>query len=222
MRSFTAISTQRGTAVRAGILLRALLIWRKTGSAFTTASVARQSYAPHFFPLRRAIRCCVYCSRSAALPFLSRKKRKQKKVICGTVFSADVAFFANVLHNTDGSYGTHPFFRSEQDMRETAFSPKENLPPQCLLFLFFKKRNRSPFLFFLKGKGSKRKSSAEQLLFAAVAFFANVLHKTDGSYGNRPFFRSEQDMRETAFSPKENLPRSVFCFFSSRKEIVLP
>ncbi|MCI6950642.1 MAG: hypothetical protein MR740_00430, partial [Clostridium sp.] len=89
------------------------------------------------------------------------------------------------------------------------------------MFLFFKKRNRPPFLFFLKGKGSKRKSSAEQLLFAAVAFFANVLHKTDGSYGNRPFFCAiGSDVRETYFSPKENLPRSVFCFFSSRKEIV--
>ncbi|MDD7138688.1 MAG: hypothetical protein PUH73_00105 [Clostridium sp.] len=153
--------------------------------------------------------------------FLERKGSKRKSSAEQLLFAA-VAFFANMLHKTDGSYGNHPFFRSEQDMRETSFSPKENLPPQCLLFLFFKKRNRSPFLFFLKGKGSKRKSSAEQLLFAAVAFFANVLHKTDGSYGNRPFFRSEQDMRETAFSPKENLPRSVFCFFSSRKEIVLP
>ena len=66
----------------------------------------------------------------------------------------------------------------------------------------------------------KRKSSAEQLLSAAVAFFTNVLHKTDGSYGNRPFLCPKQDVRETSFSPKENLPRSVFCFFSSRKEIV--
>ena len=67
----------------------------------------------------------------------------------------------------------------------------------------------------------KRKSSAEQLISAAVAFFTNVLHKTDGSYGNRPFFCTiGSDVRETSFSPKENLPRSVFCFFSSRKENV--
>jgi hypothetical protein len=31
-----------------------------------------------------------------------------------------------------------------------------------------------------------------------------------------------QDERETAFSQKDILPRSVFCFFSSRKEIVPP
>ena len=76
------------------------------------------------------------------------------------------------------------------------------------------------FLFFLERKGSKRKSSAEQLLFAAVVFFANMLHKTDGSYVNRPFFRSMQDTRESVFSQINQLSRSVFCFFSSRKEIV--
>ena len=76
------------------------------------------------------------------------------------------------------------------------------------------------FLFFLERKGSKRKSSAEQLLFAAVVFFANMLHKTDGSYVNRPFFRSKRDVRESIFSQLNQLPRNVFCFFSSRKENV--
>ncbi len=37
---------------------------------------------------------------------------------------------------------------------------------------------------------------------------------------NRPFFRSKRDVRETIFSQKNILPRNVFCFFSSRKEIV--
>ena len=49
-----------------------------------------------------------------------------------------------------------------------------------------------------------------------------MLHKTDGSYVNRPFFRCRQDVQETAFPPKDILSRSVFCFFSSRKEIVPP
>ena len=66
----------------------------------------------------------------------------------------------------------------------------------------------------------KRKSSAEQLPPCAPAAFANVLHKTDGSYVNRPFFRSKQDVRESIFSQIDHLSRSVFCFFSSRKEIV--
>ncbi|MCI6950833.1 MAG: hypothetical protein MR740_01430, partial [Clostridium sp.] len=60
-------------------------------------------------------------------------------------------------------------------------------------------------------------------LLAAGAFSANVLHKTDGTYGNRPFFFAiGSDVRVTSFSPNEYLPRSVFCFFSSRKEIVPP
>ncbi len=66
----------------------------------------------------------------------------------------------------------------------------------------------------------KRKSSAEQLLLCAFVALVNVLHKTDGSYVNRPFFRFGQDVRNNVFSPKDILSRSVFCFFSSRKENV--
>ena len=66
----------------------------------------------------------------------------------------------------------------------------------------------------------KRKSIAEQLSFCAPAAFANLLHKTDGSHTNRPFFCSGQDVRESIFSQIDHLSRSVFCFFSSRKEIV--
>ena len=66
----------------------------------------------------------------------------------------------------------------------------------------------------------KRKSTAAELLFCSSAASANVLHKTDGSHTNRPFFRSEQDTRESVFSQINQLSRYVFCFFSSRKEIV--
>ena len=68
----------------------------------------------------------------------------------------------------------------------------------------------------------KRKSSAEQLLLCAFVAFANVQHKTDGSYVNRPFFISMQDVRKSIFSQIDHLSRSVFCFFSSRKENVPP
>ena len=37
---------------------------------------------------------------------------------------------------------------------------------------------------------------------------------------NRPFFRLKQDVRKSIFSQINHLSRSVFCFFSSRKEIV--
>ena len=78
----------------------------------------------------------------------------------------------------------------------------------------------NPFLFFLERKESKRKSFAGKFFFAAPAAFTNLLHKTDGLYVNRPFFCFKQDVRKSVFSQKNILLRSVFCFFSSRKEIV--
>ena len=60
------------------------------------------------------------------------------------------------------------------------------------------------------------------MLLCAFVALVNVLHKTDGSYVNRPFFRCRQDVRESIFSQKDILPRYVFCFFTSRKEIVPP
>ena len=58
--------------------------------------------------------------------------------------------------------------------------------------------------------------------FAVPAASADTMHKTDGSHTNRPFFRFKLDVRKSVFPPKDTLPRSVFCFFSSRKEIVPP
>jgi hypothetical protein len=87
---------------------------------------------------------------------------------------------------------------------------------------FLQEKKSYPFLFFLERKGSKRKSSVEKLFFAVPAASADTMHKTDGSYVNRPFFRSGQDERKSVFPPKDTLPRNVFCFFSSRKEIVPP
>ena len=66
----------------------------------------------------------------------------------------------------------------------------------------------------------KRKSSADHAFALFKAVYAILLHKTDGSYVNRPFFRFKQDVRESVFSQIDRLSRSVFCFFSSRKEIV--
>ena len=181
-----------------------------------------------------------------------------------------------MLHKTDGSYGNRPFFCTiGSDVRETSFSPKENLPRSVFCFFSSRKEN-VPLLFFLEEKTGqlareaqplrrtdagtscvvvgrnttagmppssalslpvsaaparqlsrasrprKRKSIAEQLSFCAPAVFANVLHKTDGSNANRPFFCSGQDVRESIYSQINQLPRNVFCFFSSRKEIVPP
>ena len=75
------------------------------------------------------------------------------------------------------------------------------------------------FLFFLERKGSKRKSSAEQLLFAAVVFFANMLHKTDGSHTNRPFFRALcRTSGKPPFLRKTSFPAVSFVSFLQEKK----
>ena len=98
--------------------------------------------------------------------------------------------------------------------------PRKTSSPAVSFVSFLQEKKSSPLLFFLERKENKRKSFAGQLLLCAFVALVNVLHKTDGSYVNRPFFRSGQDERESIFSQKDILPRSVFCFFSSRKEIV--
>ena len=64
----------------------------------------------------------------------------------------------------------------------------------------------------------KRKSSAEQLLSAAVAFFTNVLHKTDGSHTNRPFFSFRAGRAgKHLFTDKSTAPQCLlFLFFKKR------
>ena len=188
-----------------------------------------------------------------------------------------------------------------QDVRENRLSSERHPPPLCLLFLFFKKRNRSPILFFLERKGrkenqlrnsfpslllllpstcctkrtvhirtvrffvpcagragkppflrktsapavsfvsflqekksfpypflsrkkrKKRKSIAEQLSFFAPAASVNMLHKTDGSYVNRPFFRSLcRTCGKPPFLRKTPFPAVSFVSFLQEKKTSPP
>ena len=56
---------------------------------------------------------------------------------------------------------------------------------------FLQEKKSFPYPFLFRKKGKKRKSNTEQLSFAAFAASVNMLHKTDGSNANRPFFRSK-------------------------------
>ena len=118
------------------------------------------------------------------LSFLSRKKRKQKKVDFRRVFFAAPAVFTNLQHKTDGSHTNRLLFFLEEkkqkkinggraaSLRSSRFRQpatqngrftyepsvfsfqagragkrlflEKHPPPQCLLFLFFKKRKRTP------------------------------------------------------------------------------
>ena len=93
--------------------------------------------------------------KSFPFPFLSRKKRKQKKVECGTAFLRRFCCFRQHAAQ-NGRFVCEPsvFMLQAECARKRLFSDKPSVP-QCLLFLFFKKRNRSPILFFLERKGRK-------------------------------------------------------------------
>ena len=192
-------------------------MWTSSPSRSTTTSASKRSsflfrrkngqLAREAQPLRRL------------LFFLEEKK--QKKINCGTGILCAAAAFANVVYKTDGSHTNRPFFRSKQDERESVF-PRMTSSPAVSFVSFLQEKKSYPFLFFLERKGSKRKSTAGELLLCSPAVFHNVQHKTDGSHTNRPFFRFKLDVRKSVFPPKDTLPRSVFCFFSSRKEIVPP
>jgi len=75
-----------------------------------------------------------------------------------------------------------------------------------------------PLLFFLEEKKHK-KSICGTGFPAAPAAFAGLQHKNGQLACERPFFVPRR-MCENVFSTLIILSRYVFCFFSSRKEIV--
>ena len=211
--------------------------------------------------------------KSVPLPFLSRKKRKQKKVICGTVALRCCCLFReHATQNGRFTYEPSVFSFHAGHAGKRLFSDKSTVP-QCLLFLFFKKRNRS-LLFFLEEKtvslrGKRSPSDGRTQAYPALSSVgipqrvclppppclcpcpprlrAGFPVQTDHAKENRlrlsffsallplsptcstkrtvqirtvRFFRSGQDVRESILSQNNILPRSVFCFFSSRKENV--
>ena len=174
----------------------------------------------------------LHAAQNGRLLFFLEEK-KQKKIICGPVASLRFCCFRQRVTQN----GRLLFFleeksvglrgkRSPADGRTQAHPalssvgiPQRVCPPSSALSLPV---SAAPARQLSRAnRPCKRKSSAEQLLLCAFAAFVNVLHKTDGSHTNRPFFRSKQDERGIIFPPKNILPRSVFCFFSSRKENVL-
>ena len=115
------------------------------------------------------------------------EEKKQKKIICGTVTSLHSCLFHQPVAQ-NGRFVCEPsVFRSWQNVRESVFSQKNILPRSVFCFFSSRKEN-VPFLFFLERKENKRKSSADHAFALFKAVYAILLHKTDGSYVNRPFF----------------------------------
>ncbi len=200
-------------------------------------------------------------NRRTPLPFLSRKKRKQKKVAFG---DASRLFFSRVRQGVtqNGRFTYEPsVFRAGKCGKPSYL--QDELSPQSLLFRFFKKERgakesrfrrrgsavlqqgsprcytkrtihirtvrfscrevreavlfarralsaKSFVSFFQEREGSKRKSLSETRLGCSSAGFAKVLHKTDDSHTNRPFFvPGSAGSRPIC---KTSSLRKVFCF----------
>ena len=146
------------------------------------------------------------------------EEKKQKKVICGTGFPAAPAAFAGLQHKNGQIACERPFFVPRRMCEKRLFYacyPQ----PLCLLFLFFKKRNRSPsFLFRRKEAKESHLRNVYFPLLLTVSPTCSTKRTAHIRAGR--FFCCKLDVRENAFCSKCPLSRFVFCFFSSRKEIV--
>ena len=123
--------------------------------------------------------------KSSPLPFLSRKKRKQKKVICGAVALRCCCLFRE--HATqNGRFACEP----------------------------------SSFLF--RRKEAKENQLRNSFFFCAPAAFTNLLHKTDGSHTNRPFFVPSRTCGKPPFLRKTPSPAMSFVSFLQEKKTFPP
>ena len=166
---------------------------------------------------------CFFSSREEIVPpsFLFRRKEVKESRLWKSFLRCCCCFPPTRNTKRMVHIRTVRFSVSSRMCGKASFLRKTSSP--AVSFVSFLQEKKSyPFLFFLERKGSKRKSTAGELLLCSPAVFHNVQHKTDGSHTNRPFFRFKQDVRKSIFSQINHLSRSVFCFFSSRKEIVPP
>ena len=83
--------------------------------------------------------------RRACAPAFPCKPTSQKKIICGKAIILHCCFFRQrAMQN--GRFVCEPsVFSLQAGCTGNRLSPERHPLPQCLLFLFFKKRKRSPF-----------------------------------------------------------------------------
>ena len=88
-----------------------------------------------------------------------------------------------------------------------------------LRLVFARVRRACASAFPCKPTTQKKINCGAAFLLCSCRFRQRVTQ--NGRFKCEPsVFRSEQDVRESIYSQINQLPRNVFCFFSSRKEIV--
>ena len=176
-------------------------------------------------PFGREIRCATYCMSTSAsfrtrsrlrggrqtrrtgnrrtpLPFLSRKKRKQKKVDCG---GAALLFFSRARRRVtqNGRFTYEPsVFRAGKRGKPSYL--QDELSPQSLLFRFFKKEKEA------KESRFRRRGSAVLQQGSPRCYTKRTIHIRTVRFSCREV-RGNGCFRRTAS------PRNALCFLSSRK-----
>ena len=146
------------------------------------------------------------------------EEKKQKKISSRIGFCASLYILRNpVAQNGRLTYEPAVFSFQAGCARKRLLS--EIFPLSRYVFCFFSSRKEIvPLLFFLEEKKQKKIICGTGSP-AAPAAFAGLQHKNGQLACERPFFVPRR-MCENVFSTLIILSRYVFCFFSSRKEIV--
>ena len=136
------------------------------------------------------------------------------------VFALLCAVCAILLRKTDGSHTSRPFFRCKLDVRENAFCPKYPPSAATSFVSFLQEKKSFPLLFFLEEKKQKKISS--RICFCASLYILRYPVAQNGRLTYEPSVFSFQAgcAGNRLLSEIFPLGRFVFCFFSSRKEIV--
>ena len=157
----------------------------------------RSEYHSGYASLLRLVFARVRRACASAFPC---KPTTQKKIICGTVTSLrSCRFRQRAAQNGRFTYEPSVFLFRAEHAGKHLFTDKSTAP-QCLLFLFFKKRNR-PLLFFLEEKKSspleEKKSfpplvspshgagvtaGAGLIVGSSCARYASTISSTDSSF----------------------------------------
>ena len=167
-------------------------------------------------PLSRYV-FCFFSSRKEIVPLLFRRKEAKENHLPDLLLRFSLHFAQSCCTKRTAHIRAGRFFVASWMCGKPP--SVRNTPLSRDVFCFFSSRKEIvPLLFFLEEKKQKKIICGTGFP-AAPAAFAGLQHKNGQLACERPFFVPRR-MCENVFSTLVILSLFVFCFFSSRKEIV--
>ena len=198
-------STKRTAHIRAGRFFVASWMCAKTPSVRNIP------------PQPRCLLFLFFKKRNRSPSFLFRRKEAKENHLPDLLLRFSVQFTQSCCTKRTAHIRAGRFFVSSWMCAKTPSVRKA--PSAATSFVSFLQEKKSfPLLFFLEEKKQKKIICGTGFP-AAPAAFAGLQHKNGQLACERPFFVPRR-MCENVFSTLIILSRYVFCFFSSRKEIV--